>query len=183
MDLSLRSPEIFKALLTKRQILLQGDTDDDLREKITRLILYLNAIDHTPITLFIDSCGGNTDLSLSICDVIQYSQASVIGLAVGDAQSAGFRILQACDQRLAYPWARFMFHAPAVNGKSIDSDDWDQHIANVQEYHNEQLNVYVKRSGRSLNFCKKWAKEERRFFAPEALRLGFLDEIIRPPKK
>jgi ATP-dependent protease ClpP protease subunit len=122
-------------------------------------------------------------MSLCISDAIRYSQAETRGLVVADAQSAGFRILQACDRRLAYPWARFQFHAPALGGCRIDSDRWEQSIKETQYAHEEQLEVYARRSGQSIRLCRKWAKEEKSFYAPEALELGFIDEIVRPPKK
>jgi len=183
MDLTSQSNDISDALLTKRQILLQGSVDGNMQTKITRLIFHLNAINSLPITLIIDTGGGKTELGMCICDAIRYSQANVIGMVVADAQSAGFDILQACDKRLAYPGARLMFHAPAGDGKRIDADDWDRYLLEARENHEECLKVYAKRSGQSIKSCRQWAKEEKRFFAPEALRLGFIDAIVKPPKK
>jgi ATP-dependent Clp endopeptidase proteolytic subunit ClpP len=183
MDTSNRSPQIFEALLTKRQILLQGEVDGDIQQKITRWILYLNALNDTPITLFIDSFGGSTELSLCICDAVVQSQAQVIGVVVADASSAGFRILQSCQRRLSYPRARLMFHAPSIANKRIDSDDWAEDYKKIQEMHEEQLNVYAKRSKQPIKRLREWSKEEKRFTADEAFKAGFLDEVIKPPRK
>lgn len=183
MDISARSPQIFEALLAKRQILLQDDVDNDLQEKITRLILYLNTLDKTPITLFIDSYGGKTEISLRICDALQQSLAEVRGVVTAVAASAGFRILQSCHRRLAYPNSHLLFHAPAINDLRVDSDDFAEAIKKNQELHEEQLKVYAKRSKQSLEQLREWSKKEKRFTAVEALKVGFLDEIIEPPAR
>ncbi len=183
MDITNRSSEIFDALLSKRQILLQGEVDDDIQMKITRLILYLNTTGDAPITLFIDSTGGDTKKSLCICDALSQSAASVRGVVVADAFSAGFRILQSCHKRLAYPRANFLFHAPAINGKRIDADDWADYLKEVQELHEEQLKTYADRSKQSNEQLKEWSKKEKCFTAEEALKFGFLDEIIPSVKR
>lgn len=183
MELNSRSPQITGALLAKRQILLQGEVDDDIQLKITRFIAYLNAISDAPITLLIDTMGGNTDLSLSICDAIEHSVAEVTGLVVADAQSAGFRILQSCPRRLAYPHARFRLHAPASANLRIDSKEWDYALKHIKGLHEEQLRVCAKRSGQSIRFCREWSIRDKRFGAAEALKLGFIDGITRPPRK
>lgn len=184
MDTGSRSPQIIEAFLAKRQILFQGDVDSEMQARITRLILYLNTIDDKqPITLLIDSCGGQTKLSLSICDAIEQSRAVVTGLVVADAFSAAFRILQSCHRRLAYPRARLQFHAPAIDGIRIDDDRWDQYITDLRGLNEEQLHVYAKRSKQSMRQLRKWSKEEEFFSAAKALKLGFIDELVRPPKK
>ncbi len=183
MDIGIQSPEIVEALLAKRHILLQGPVEGLLQARITRLILYLNALDDRPITLLIDSGGGETETSLLICDAIEQSHAVVSGLVVADVFSAAFRILQSCHRRLAYPRARLQFHAPATNGKRVDEDNWNKYIIRIHELHEEQLHVYAKRSKQSIRSLRKWAKEQKFFTAAEALKLGFLDELVQPPKK
>ncbi len=180
MDTGPRSPQILETLLQKRQILLQGEVDADIQTKISRFILYLNAIDNSPITLFIDTGGGRTELSLIINDSIQQSVAEIHGIVIGDAFSAGFRILQSCKKRMAYPNARLMFHATAVSLTRCDSDDWEISLKKTLILHEEQLRIYAKRSNQTVDQLRIWSKAEKRFTSEEALQEGFLDEVIQP---
>jgi len=182
MDVGPRSPQIFEALLARRQLLLQGDVDGDIQDKLTRYILYLNSIGDTPITLFIDTPGGNTEFSLCISDMIRHSNSDVHGVVTCDAFSAGFRILQACRRRIAYPNARLMFHATALNGVRCDSDRWDEACKRAFILHDDQVKLYVARTGQPEAQIRLWAKNEKRFTAQEALQLGFLDAIAEPSK-
>ena len=183
MDIGSRSPQILEALLTRRHLLLQGEVDSDIQFKINRFILYLNSLDESPITLFIDTGGGNMELGLCISDSIEQSQAEIRGVVIGDAFSTGFRILQTCHKRLAYPNARLMFHAPSLNHKRCDADDWDEHCKLLFKLQSEQLQFFAERSKQPINQLKEWSRKEKRFNSKEALDAGFLDGIIVPPKK
>ncbi len=183
MDIGAQSPEIISALLTKRQILLQSEIDSSVQVQICRFIIYLNSVDQTPITLFIDSNGGDTELSLFICDVIQHSQAEVHGIVIADANSAAFRILQACHKRLAYPHASMLFHATTIAGRRVDADDLEEYLKKLKGCHEEQVRVFAERSKQSIKQIREWSKKEKRFTAQEAKAAGFLDEVIEPPGK
>ena len=182
MDIGHRSIQILEALLSRRQLLLQGYIDSDIQTKISRFILYLNSLDESPITLFIDTGGGNMDLGLCICDAVKQSQAEIHGVVIGDAFSTAFRILQTCHKRLAYPNARLMFHAPSINRMRCDDDNWDEYLKQLFKLQSDQLQFFCERSNQSIEQLKEWSKKEKRFNSQEALDAGFLDGIIEPSK-
>ena len=163
--------------------MLEGKINEEIQMNIGRYILYLNAINDNPITLFIDTQGGDTEISLYICDAIQQSRAEVHGIVTAEALSAGFRILQSCHRRLAYPNALLMFHAPTGPSKRCDAKDWGAFHKDSLALHKEQLDVYATRSKQPLKWLKKWSLQEKRFKAHEAFDLGFLDEVMTLPKK
>jgi ATP-dependent Clp protease protease subunit len=183
MDISVNSPQILEALLSRRHILIQNRIDAEVQVKVTRFLAYLNALDETPITVLIDSPGGDTRLSLFICDAIEHSKAEVRGLVVGDAISAAFRILQSCHRRQAYPHAVFMFHATSIEGRRIDSPTLMDDLKRLQSLQDEQMEVFSKRSKQTIEQCREWSRNEKTFKAQEALEAGFLDEILQSPQR
>ena len=136
-----------------------------------------------PITLTIDSTGGNLFAARFIADAIRFSEAPVHGVVVGAAFSGAFQVLQACHRRLAYPSARFMFHYGRFE---IDLDENARPEEVLREgvaILNEYLNALAVLSGKNLKTIKAWARAARKFGSEEALRCGFLDEILTPPAR
>jgi ATP-dependent Clp protease protease subunit len=149
-----------------------------MQEQFCREIIRLNAADsETPITVFIDTLGGDTRSSLFMCDAIEYSKAQVHGIVIGKAHSAGFRILQSCRTRTAYKNASLMFHGPAKNTR-IDDKNWSFANRESRRLHDEQIKTYQKRSGQDIEKIRAWSQEEKIFTAQEAVKYRFLDKIV-----
>jgi ATP-dependent Clp protease, protease subunit len=166
-----------KALFGKRQIMFSGSLYGEMQAYICASIVYLNALDEkTPMTLFIDSRGGQLELEQMCMDVIAASKVPVHGVVIGECFSAAFSVLQACHKRLAYPHARLRFHAPEIKWQ-VDNDP-EAEIAKLRVVHDEQVQLFAKRSKQPEAAWRAWAKEARTFLAPEALSLGIIDEIV-----
>ena len=172
-----------RLLLAKRQILLQQRVDVSAQERISSAVLELNALDAaSPITLYIDSSGGDGGSGYMLMDAILNSAAPIHGLVIGVAFSMAFGILQTCRRRAAYENATLMFHGSKMNDFRVDREDLDELVANIRARDQKQLAFYARRTGQSLDQLKEWSKAEKQFMAPEAKNLGFLDEIIIPVK-
>jgi ATP-dependent Clp protease protease subunit len=174
-------PDIDKTLLDQRQILLQGSVDDKAQERITRLIFYLNAQEaKSPVKLLIDSMGGSCTPGGYICDMIRTSAVPVHGIVIGVCGSAAFDILQVCQKRIAHQNSHVLFHSRRLTDFRIQQNRKVMiELLDKYRLQDEQaLKLLAKRSGQSLRRLKKWAEEEKKFTAVEALKLGFLDEII-----
>lgn len=164
--------------LLQRKIPLLTKVDGESQETITQSILALNMISEEPITLFIDSDGGNTTSGRYIADAIRCSAAPVNGIVVACAHSMAFWILQNCHRRIAYPHARMMTHGYSTNGARCDQADFQELTQQLITWHAEDLEVIAQRSGQPLEQWRKWSADEHVFLAEEGLRVGILDEII-----
>lgn len=173
------------ALLEKRQLLVMGQFNSDTQEMITASILYLNALSSiNPITLFIDSGGGNLAAELYAMDAIENSEAPIYGIATGFVGSAAFGVFQACHVRKAYPHASFKFHSPVFNGICIaNRKAFARDLKRLRKTHQEQVEAFSKRSGQPKEKWFEWGESERQFNAREALELRIIDEIIFPPAR
>ncbi len=170
--------EVVKTLLAKRQIIVQGKIEAEIQERVCSLIVYLNALDDTPITIFIDSCGGLMRCGMYLFDAVSTSKAPVIGISTGVTASAAFSLLLACHKRLAHPHARLMFHAPEVKLR-IDKDIKEE-LEGLKKIYEEQLKVLSKRSGQPIHKLREWARKEKYFDADEAKRVGYVDDLVMP---
>src|SRR5574344_586455 len=101
--------------LKTRQILMSGEVNEDLAEKIVRQLLIVEADNDKPIYLYIDSPGGDVDAGFAIFDTIRCMNAPVYTVGLGLVGSAAALILLASPEkpRIALPNSRYVSHQPA----------------------------------------------------------------------
>lgn len=111
-------------LLQSRSIIISGEINQALAEKVTRQLLILQEINDDPIRLFINSQGGHVEAGDTIHDMIRFVRPRVCIIGTGWVASAGITIYLATDKadRYCLPNTRFMIHQPlgGVRGKVSD---------------------------------------------------------------
>lgn len=162
----------------RRTVLLLEPVTAEAQARVSEAIFGLNLLGEDPITLMIDSGGGNIRFTEMIVDAARCSRAPVNALVVGEACSAAFYILQNCERRISYPRASFMLHGVRFDMARIDNPNFSRNLEDGRRYHKEMLECTARRSGHSLKECARWSRQERSFLAPEALKLGLIDEIF-----
>ncbi len=111
-------------LLDSRSIIISGEVDQELAQKVTAQLLILQELGDAPVKLFLNSQGGHVEAGDTIHDMIRFVRPPVIIIGTGWVASAGVTIYLAVprERRLALPNTRFMIHQPAggVRGSSTD---------------------------------------------------------------
>lgn len=138
-----------------------------------------------PITLFIDSPGGDVSTGFALYDVVKMSKAPIKTIAL-NAISMGTVILTAGVERLALPHARIMLHLPSGE---IEGDVQQIKIRSelFQDLKEEIIDCYVER-GVTAGLVGKTDKEikkqllkdvdrEKWFTAEAALKYGLIDRV------
>jgi len=111
--------------LKTRQILLSGEINKPLAEKIIRQLLVLEADSSSdPIKIFIDSPGGDADAGYAIFDMIRFISAPVYTIGMGLVASAGSIILLAApkERRFALPNSHYLIHQPLSGIKGVATE-------------------------------------------------------------
>jgi ATP-dependent Clp protease, protease subunit len=110
--------------LKTRQILLSGEINKPLAERIIRQLLVLEAESDEPIRIFIDSPGGDADAGYAIFDMIRFIKAPVYIIGMGLVASAGAIILLAApkDRRLGLPNSHYLIHQPLSGIKGVATE-------------------------------------------------------------
>ncbi|EMR08463.1 ATP-dependent Clp endopeptidase, proteolytic subunit ClpP [Pneumocystis murina B123] len=187
--------DIFSRLLRERIVCLNGAIHDGVSAVIVAQLLFLEAENpEKPISLYINSSGGNVTAGLALYDTMQYIRSPVSTLCIGQASSMASLLLAggAPGQRYALPHASIMIHQPSggVSGQASDIAIHAREILKVRE----RLNlIYQKHLTRikDLNDIGKFSNNlllltalekimERDYFLTpqEALELGIIDEIL-----
>lgn len=109
--------DIFSRLLKERIICLNGPVHDGLSAVIVAQLLFLEAEDpKKAINLYINSPGGSVTAGLAIYDTMNYIQAPVSTICIGQAASMGSLLLAGGTKgkRYALPHSSIMVHQPSM---------------------------------------------------------------------
>lgn len=111
-------------LLDSRSIIISGEINQALTEKVVTQLLLLQGISDAPIKIYLNSQGGHVEAADTIHDIIKFIKPEVHIIGTGWVASAGITILLAAkkEHRYALPNTRFMIHQPlgGVRGQASD---------------------------------------------------------------
>ncbi|KXF83225.1 ATP-dependent Clp protease proteolytic subunit [Enterovibrio coralii] len=109
-------------LINSRSIIISGEVNQELAQRVSTQLLILQEINDDPIYLYINSQGGHVEAGDTIHDMIKFVRPKVIVIGTGWVASAGVTIYIAAEKedRYCLPNTRFMIHQPLgqVNGKA-----------------------------------------------------------------
>ena len=120
-----RAYDIYSRLLRERIIFLGSAIDDQVANLIIAQLLHLEGENaDQEISLYINSPGGDMIALFAIHDTMQFVNAPISTICVGQAASAAAVLLAAGapGRRLALPNARVLIHQPhgGAQGQSVD---------------------------------------------------------------
>ena len=175
-----RAYDLYSRMLKDRIVFLVGEIDDPVANTIAAQLLYLESEDPTQdIYLYVNSPGGLITAGLAIYDTMQYIQADVATVCVGEAASMGALLLAggASGKRYALPHARVMIHQPlgGYRGSAADIDIQAREMLRVRE---EVNRILVKHTGQDLATIERDTERDRYMTAPMALEYHIIDEVL-----
>ncbi|MDA3850874.1 MAG: ATP-dependent Clp protease proteolytic subunit [Spirochaetaceae bacterium] len=177
------SMELTKKMLETRTILLCGEINKELAERVIKQLLLLEAANKETIKLFIDSPGGDADAGFAIYDMIRFIDVPVITIGMGLIASAASIVLIAvpAENRLSLPNAHYMIHQPLSNIRGVASDI-EIHAMEIEKLRKKANKLYAKETGQDEE--KVSMDTDRNFWldAQEAKAYGLVSRIIKKRK-
>jgi ATP-dependent Clp protease protease subunit len=178
--------------LPTRTIWIDGDESDEnmcLTAKSARRdiknIHILEALNSSPITIYLNCGGGDTLAGMAIYDAIAQCKSHVTMIVRGKAASMGSIILQAADERVMSINSCMLIHMGEVeykgNGTEVDSErKLDKYMDNVH------IDIYLARIKQKK---PKFTKERLQSLlthgtfltAREAVDIGLADKVLGEP--
>jgi ATP-dependent Clp protease, protease subunit len=167
-----------------RDIYLVGDIEkDSAKAAIERMREFAND-GRKPITIYINSAGGNVTDGLALHDAISQIVQRGIEVTVvvqGMAYSMGSIVLQAASpgRRLSFPHSWIMIHEPAKWAGWQSTTAAAQHLDRLKQMQSQIYRILATRSGKPL---RQIIRDTRRidFYldAWKAKEYGLIDEVI-----
>lgn len=172
--------DLASCMLANRIILLTEPINDETAAAITSQLLYLEAENsNEPITIYINSPGGNISSGFAIYDVMNKIKCPVHTMVMGIAASMAAFILCSGSRgnRYALPNASIMIHQPkgAVEGQATEVEIYAKRLVDLRQ---ELYKIMAKNTGMSYEEMA-YACERDNYLTPtKALEMGFIDKII-----
>jgi ATP-dependent Clp protease protease subunit len=162
-----------------------GDIEKDIARGVIERVRELANDSSRPITLYINSAGGNVTDGLAIHDSIReivHRGVEVTIVVQGMAYSMGSVVLQAASQgrRLAQPHAWMMIHEPAKWAGWQSTSAAAQHLDRLKQMQTQIYEILADRSGRPLQKIIRDTKRTDFYLdAKKALEYGLIDGIVQ----
>src|SRR5215475_8110138 len=167
-----------------RDVYLIGDIEKDTARACIERLRELASENNRPISLFINSAGGNVTDGLAIHDAIRHIISRGIDVTIivqGMAYSMGSIVLQAASEgrRLAFPHSWIMIHEPAKWAGWQSTTAAAQHLERLKQMQDQIYRILSSRSGKPLRQIIKDTKRTDFYLdAPSALEYGLIDAVV-----
>jgi ATP-dependent Clp protease protease subunit len=167
-----------------RDVYLIGDIEKDTARGTIERLRELAADNNRPITLYINSAGGNVTDGLAIHDSIRHIISRGVEITIivqGMAYSMGSIVLQAASEgrRLAFPHSWIMIHEPAKWAGWQSTTAAAQHLERLKQMQDQIYKILSSRSGKPLRQIIKDTKRNDFYLdAQKALDYGLIDAIV-----
>jgi len=177
-----RSYDIYSRLLKERIVFIGTPISDGIANLVIAQMLFLASEDpKRDISLYVNTPGGSATAGMAIYDTMQYIQADVATICIGQASSMGAVLLAggAKGKRQSLPNARVLIHQP-MGGMGGQVSDMEIHAREIIKIRKQINDVMVECTGQPLERVER--DTERDFFmSPEdAKAYGLIDAIIEP---
>ena len=165
--------------LKTRQILLSGEVNKALAEKIVRQLLVMEADSDEPIRIYIDSPGGDVDAGYAIFDMIRFVKAPVYCIGMGLVASAGALILLAADKsrRIGLPNSHYLIHQPLSGIKGV-ATDIEIHAQELEKTKAKINDLIAQETGKPLEQVAKDTDRDYWLSATEAMEYGLINKVV-----
>lgn len=173
------SPPVQKALFKSRTVLIFGEVDMKMAERVSAQLLALAAENGDDIKLIINSPGGHVEAGDTMHDMIRYVGPRVKVIGTGWVASAGAHIFLGAhkDSRFCLPNTRFLLHQPlgGVRGQATDIEIEAEEIIKMRERLNR---IIARETGQPLE--RIIADTERNFWmgAQAAVEYGLVTKVV-----
>ena len=166
-----------------RDVYLIGDIEKDIARGVIERLRELANDNPKPITLYINSAGGNVTDGLAIHDSVRQLVKRGIQVTIivqGMAYSMGSVVLQAASdgRRLSLPHSWIMIHEPAKWAGWQSTTAAAQHLDRLKQMQAQIYEILAKRSGRPLaKIIRDTKRTDFYLDAKKALEYGLIDAI------
>jgi ATP-dependent Clp protease protease subunit len=167
-----------------RDVYLIGDIEKDTARTAIEKLRELANANRKPITVYVNSAGGNVTDGLAIHDVIRHLVSTGVEVTIivqGMAYSMGSVVLQAASpgRRLAYPHSWIMIHEPAKWAGWQSTTAAAQHLDRLKQMQTQIYRIMAERSGKPLRQIIRDTKRVDFYLdAWNAKEYGLIDAVL-----
>lgn len=166
--------------LKNRKIFLNGTIDSDAANRFLLQLIYLEDESDEPVTVYINSLGGEVNAGLLIYDLIQGSSLDIRLVCTGMAASMAAVILSGGRKgnRYIFPHSKVMIHEPlianGVGGSATSIRNISDSIMETREILN---GILARHTGKTVEQINEATRFDHFMNAEEAIEFGICDKV------
>ncbi len=167
-----------------RDVYLIGDIEKETAKVVIERLRELANDSGKPITLYVNSAGGNVTDGLAIHDAIRHLVSLGVEITIvvqGMAYSMGSVVLQAASpgRRLAFPHSWIMIHEPAKWAGWQSTTAASQHLDRLKQMQSQIYRILADRSRKPLRQIIRDTKRTDFYLdAAKAKEYGLIDDVL-----
>ncbi len=178
-----RPPEegqVFTRMLKSRTILLSGEINKPLAERVIRSLILLEEESGDPIKVYIDSPGGDADAGYAIFDMMRFVKPKISMIGMGLVASAAAIIMLAAprDRRVALPNSHYLIHQPMSGTRGV-ATEIEIHAKEIEKLRAKINKLIAEETGQPLDKVQKDTDRDYWMTAEEAVSYGLVARVIR----
>ena len=170
---------LLRQFLKTRTVLLTGEINKTLAERVVRQVLLLEQESDEPIKVFIDSPGGDADAGFAILDMMRFVRPPIKMIGMGLVASAGAIVLLAAprEHRFALPNSRYLIHQPMAGFRGVGTEI-EIHAKEIDLMRRKMNELISQETGKPVAEVEQDTDRDYWMGAEEALAYGLVGSII-----
>lgn len=168
-------------MLESREIFLTTDVTGESCSELIKQLMYLERKSSTaPITLYINSPGGDVNSGLAVYDCMALMKAPIKTVCIGTAASMGSILFLAGTEREMLPHSKIMIHDPSFASLNIGGKkphEIQQQVDSLNKAKTALSKIIAERTGKPLKEIQKITQSDSYYTAEEAIRFGLATAI------
>lgn len=166
-------------MLADRQLELAGPIDAESVACTVRCLLHLQKRDpQAPVTLFINSPGGEVQSGLALYDVMRAITCPVRTVCIGTAASMAALLFIAGSQRDMLPHSRVMIHDPLIGNMGGSALSVKARADDLMRIRDITAAVIAEHTGMPLDQVFQLTAQDTYFEAEAAVEAGLADRVV-----
>ncbi len=179
---ALKAPENagqYDKLLKTRSLLLTGEINMEMADKLIKDLLVLDAENQEPIKIYINSPGGDVNSGFAIYDMIRFLSSPVILIGMGLVASAASLVLLAvpAERRVGLANSSYLIHQPLSEMKG-NATDIEIHALQLEKIKARLNEIIAQATGKSVEEVAKDTDRDHWLDAQQAVSYGLISRII-----
>lgn len=173
------SPALGEKLMKTRSIMLTGEITKESADQAIRNLLVMDSEGNDPITIYINSPGGDVDGGFAIYDMIRFISSPVRTVGIGLVASAAVIVLLAAEKEHRYGFANstYLIHQPMTEMRGVAADI-EIHAQNMEHCRQMTDSIIAQACGRSIEEVHRDTERDHWIYSQGAVEYGLISRVI-----
>ena len=171
---------LFQRMLKSRTVLVSGEINKSLAERVIRSLILLEEESAEPIRVYIDSPGGDADAGYAIFDMMRFVKPQITMIGMGLVASAAAIILLAAprERRVGLPNSHYLIHQPMSGTRGV-ATEIEIHAKEIEKLRAKINRMIAEETGQPLEKVEKDTDRDYWMNSEEAVAYGLISRVIK----